>query len=270
MSSFRNPQDLLLHLSQALETHLDRKIAPSDHHATRRPLHRVQEHVRQVLEPSSRFDLEHDARPARAQALEVLQQQFYVARAIDERQLDHIRVLGDEFEILEVLDGQALEAKLTIGEVDPLVSSKLHTAVATMSDPNPDPAGLHVLDHATDLAVVELNRFSHADIVEHLRNRAADPRRRKHATRAVQPRGLADLQVPRHEERVPFVHNECALRRRQLAHHRRATSVAQYSTGDDAGFLAELRPQAGVESLHREHSTLGVTCVGEAHLVPCS
>jgi len=68
------------------------------------------------------------------------------------------------------------------------------------SDENP-PA-LHLLDDAADLPVVEPDRLTGLDVIEHLWNRAADHGRGEDDTLAVIARRPARLEVSGEDQRV--------------------------------------------------------------------
>jgi len=98
-------------------------------------------------------------------------------------------------------------------------------------------AGAIVLLHRpADAPVVEPDRVACPHVGEHLRQRAADVRRRQHAARAVQRRRLARLVVGRQQQQVALVQQQVALLRRQFAHPGFAVfAVPAFAAQHDAG-----------------------------------
>ncbi len=94
---------------------------------------------------------------------------------------------------------------------------KVPAAQPGVGDANQDPIAVHLLDHAADLAVVEPDRLSGADVVEHLGNRAADAGGCEDAPGAIEGGGTARREVPGHDEQVPRIQGDRVRARRQVA-----------------------------------------------------
>ena len=120
MGRLTRPHDLLLHFGEAFEADLDGQIAASDHHADRPAAHRGQQQLGKVLERDHALDLQHDAQISRVEPQEFLLEPVDVCGALHERQVDHVGVVRNEREVVEVFRGQRAEVKIGVGEIDSL------------------------------------------------------------------------------------------------------------------------------------------------------
>ena len=91
----------------------------------------------------------------------------------------------------------AARRRLLSGRLIPLSACSLTAFKCSWVIRTRIPRVLDLLDHAADLAVVEPYRLPRPDVVEHLRNRAADHCRGQDLSRTVVGRGATRLEIHR-------------------------------------------------------------------------
>lgn len=114
-------------------------------------------------------------------------------------------MLGREGQILDVLGSEGWKNQSTLGKVDPFVRTQPDPAETCTSDEDEYLALIHFLDHAADLTVVEPNRFTGLDTIEHLRNRAPDRRRHQKSAAAVVACSVTRLVVASQDESISLL-----------------------------------------------------------------
>ena len=95
-------------------------------------------------------------------------QRPHVVHGVDERQRDHVRVVGNEVQVRAVLVGHRRKSQLAVGQVDALVGGELRAARAGMRNSNVETIGFLALDDAADPAVVDPDPLAGAGVLEDL------------------------------------------------------------------------------------------------------
>ena len=113
------------------------------------------------------LDLEYDAHVAAANCGQLLVERLNVLRGIHKRVADQVRVLGHEAQILQVAAGQGGQAKLGIGKVDSLIGAEPRAARRRVRDGHCQAFERRLADDATNLAVVEPDRLTCANVREY-------------------------------------------------------------------------------------------------------
>ena len=91
----------------------------------------------------------------------------------DERQAHDVGMCCHEREVLEVFVGERLDCQVGVGHVDALAALQVGSTGADIVDDHHEMVVFDVVDVATDLAVVEPDRFPHSGCVEQFGQRAA-------------------------------------------------------------------------------------------------
>ena len=212
---FAQPQDLLLHFGQPLETHLDRQVPAGHHHADRRGPQRRQQQVRQLFKGRPRLDLQDDAQMRSVAAVQFAFQIEHIFGRPHERQADHVRTGDGEIQLGQVLLAERRHAQTAVGEVDALVGPEFRTAGAGFGDPDPQTALRRLLDQAPDLAVVEEDALAGSYVGEHLRQRTRDARRCQDQTVGGAGRGTARRPHPGQYQDVALSQDQRLVASRQ-------------------------------------------------------
>ena len=129
MSRLREPEELLLKLRQAVESHLHSQVTSGDHHADRRAPRRGDDEIWQVSDGLLRLDFQDDAgdgTPESLQArLNLTPEALDVRFVLNERVADQIGVRDDGVEIGPILVRQGGQAQVGLREVQPLFRLQL-------------------------------------------------------------------------------------------------------------------------------------------------
>jgi hypothetical protein len=150
-----HPQDLLLHLGEALVPAFHGEVPAGDHDADRRVVHGREKQARQPVEPRPGLDLEDDAEMLGPEPPELRLQGAHVLGPVHERETDHVGMTRDDGEILDVLRREAGKRQRTVRQIDPFVSPELAPVGRHVGDPHPKALGIARLHDPTDLAVIE-------------------------------------------------------------------------------------------------------------------
>ena len=180
-----DPEDLFLHLGQAFEAAFDGQVAARDHHPAARRPHRRQQHLRQVLEAAPRLDLQHDGgspiAQARADAAEATPRPAPCWRTRARRRR---RAAATNARSSRSLAVSAASRRSLSGRLMPLSARSFSPRRRRLGDSNDEPGRLSTFS-TTPPILPSSNQIDSpgADVVEHLRNRAADHRGRQHSAR---------------------------------------------------------------------------------------
>lgn len=119
VSGLTQPEDLLLHLRQALEVDLHRQVPPGDHDREGLPPCGLDDQLRKVADRFGGLDLGHECRQSGA-SLRVLLEKPDVGSMLHERVADDVGVGCDEFEVLAVLDRERVQVEVAVRKVESL------------------------------------------------------------------------------------------------------------------------------------------------------
>ena len=201
------PQQLLLHLREALEAQLDAQVAARDHHRGRAAPQGVDDERGQRAHRQARLHLEHQrGRRPLAQRGDGVVQCVDLFGALHEREADGVGDAERVGEGGEVLGGRHRQVDLGLGEVDALLQPQPLALAADVLDHDTgrraDGRALGLGDRqlddvAADLPVVEPHLLADPHLLEDGRQRDLDARHRIHrprpAARRHQPEGVPHL-----------------------------------------------------------------------------
>lgn len=267
MGSLTNPEDLLLNFRHSLKATLDRKVATGNHHPATWQLHGGKQHVWQALECPTGFDLQDYRGRTSSQSCEAFLEQFHILHRIGEGEFNDIGVLNNKGQVFEILIGQRRLPVVTLRKVDPLVSSQFPTAQSGLGDPNQNPFGLYPFDNTTNLAVVEPNRLSWANGIQHLRNGATNEAWGGYLACGGSYGRSAWLHVPHEVEQVPMLERNHILSRRKIPDKPFSLTRLMLATENDAGGNVSgfgcLHPATSARYINDNKSSLGVAGIRE-------
>ncbi len=128
-----------------------------------------------------------------------------------------VRMLGDEGEVLAVLDRNPFEIEIRVREVDAFVVAQAAPGRLRTRDTHDDLLARNLLDHALDAAVVEADGIVDRHLVEYLDRPARDPRRRRDSVILVEHGRHARRAVSRQDQRITNVQQYRLFDTRQFA-----------------------------------------------------
>ena len=134
MRRLADPKDLLLNFSHSLETDLDPKIASGYHYGGHRSSHCGKQNPREVFNRAAVLDFENDSSLLRFKAVEFGNQLCHVFGTPNEREGDHISVLGSKFKVFAILGRQGRNIELRIRQVNTLLGTKFGAAIGGLGN----------------------------------------------------------------------------------------------------------------------------------------
>ena len=78
-------------------------------------------------------------------------------------------------QVQQVLLCQGRKLQVTLGQIYPFVGAKFRALHASLSDPHQNLTVFYLFHDPANSAIIKPNGFPRTDIVENIRNRAADP-----------------------------------------------------------------------------------------------
>jgi hypothetical protein len=120
----------------------------------------------------------------------------------DKRIANDVRVFHDEWKRRKIVFRQRRGAQVAVGNIDPFFSAELFARRASARDFDGNFLRRNATNDAADFAVVERNRFAHANSLEKFRQCNSDARRTDQLISLVVLRGPPGFERTRQHERI--------------------------------------------------------------------